>query len=148
MKLSYKLWVTLVLGLFIIITSIVYRHNEYLLEVCTDISDATILNIEEEKEFDDDGGIEITYIHTIGYSYNNEYYTNSTDNYNRLGHTGDSIEIKVNPNKPEEWIVESKIKQGNIFFSIIVIIMAIVLVVIWIKDLITIVVLILWRKRQ
>ena len=92
------------IGIFCII------YNNSLTKRCTEKVTATIIEIIEEQEIDEDNHVSYTYYPILRYEVNErpmEQRSSSNINTNKYK-VGDKLNIMYNPNKPEEFIIDGE----------------------------------------
>ena len=103
--------------IFVVIAFAMNSHSENRKANCTESIPATIVDIKQEKYRDSDGYRQNIYYNVYQYTYNGLMYTNKSetnkqDQYN----VGDTVIIKVNPDKPSEFIDSTTTGTLNILF--------------------------------
>ena len=84
------------------------KYEEYRLnKVCTERVEATIVDTTELLHTDVNGGVDIDYSATIIYKFNDiEYDSIITNDKLKELSTGDTINIRINPDKATELLVD------------------------------------------
>ena len=100
---------------------------------CTVATRATVCKVEIDRETDEDGHSRNSYTPTFEYAVNGETYRRKGGVYSNRRRTyreGDVKNIKYNPDKPEEFVVEGAGGMGGgIFLMVLSVVIFVVLII-------------------
>ena len=91
--------------IFGIISVVIFIHSKGLQRRCTEEVQAEIVSIDKKIDIDEDGSSTTYFYNVYAYDYKDKHYIekSSTNKQDHLG-IGTTVTIKINPNKPTEFI--------------------------------------------